>query len=174
VQDGVSEWPSLARHRVPWRLSRSVIYSVGPAGAQFARIAEYALAPRWWTCCGLSGTERPDLSVAADQRRAAAKRIDRRLRVLVPAKSTTFRDELVNNRHRGRCGMRPPGGLSRPQVSQRIGAGRRWRPAHGTTGRQGILPERLCCLAWAVACGVYSPITLAAAWKASSASPGVS
>jgi hypothetical protein len=28
---------------VPWRLSRSVIDSLGPAGAEFARIAEYAL-----------------------------------------------------------------------------------------------------------------------------------
>ena len=32
----------------------------------------------------LSGTERPDLSVAADTRRAAAKRIGRRLGALVP------------------------------------------------------------------------------------------
>ena len=41
-------------------------------------------------------------------------------------------------------------------------------------GQLGILPERLRCLAWAVACAVYPPVTLSAAWKASSASPGVS
>ena len=32
--------------------------------------------------------------------------------------STTFRDKLVNNRRGGRCGMRPPEGISRPRVSQ--------------------------------------------------------
>ena len=36
MQDAVSEWPTAARCRVPWRLSRSVIDSVGLVGAEFA------------------------------------------------------------------------------------------------------------------------------------------
>ena len=37
MQDAVSEWPTAARCRVPWRLSRSVIDSVWLVGAEFAQ-----------------------------------------------------------------------------------------------------------------------------------------
>jgi len=42
MQDAVSEWPTGGQTSVPWRLSRSLIDSVGPVGAEFARNAEYA------------------------------------------------------------------------------------------------------------------------------------
>jgi hypothetical protein len=41
MQDAVSEWLAAARHRFLVGYARSVIDSVGPAGAEFARIAEY-------------------------------------------------------------------------------------------------------------------------------------
>ena len=43
MQDAVSEWLAAARHRFLVGYARSVIDSVGPAGAEFARIAESAL-----------------------------------------------------------------------------------------------------------------------------------
>lgn len=40
MQAAVSEWPDGGQTSVPWWLSRSVIDSVGLAGAEFARFAE--------------------------------------------------------------------------------------------------------------------------------------
>ena len=45
MRDAVTEWPTAARRRVPWRLSRSVIDSVGPAVAEFARNADFVRLP---------------------------------------------------------------------------------------------------------------------------------
>jgi hypothetical protein len=39
MQDAVSEWLATARHRFLVGYARSVIDSIGPAGAEFARIA---------------------------------------------------------------------------------------------------------------------------------------
>jgi hypothetical protein len=40
VHDAVSEWAAGGQTSLPWRLSRSVIASVGLAGAEFARITD--------------------------------------------------------------------------------------------------------------------------------------
>jgi len=57
TQDAVSEWPAAGRRRVPWRLSRSVIDSVGPPPAGFAP-AEYAPAAAAYLRCW-QGAEMP-------------------------------------------------------------------------------------------------------------------
>jgi hypothetical protein len=52
MRDAVSEWLAAARHRFLVGYARSVIDSVGPAGAEFARIAEYLLFPAWLSALG--------------------------------------------------------------------------------------------------------------------------
>jgi len=42
MQDAVSEWLAAARHRFLVGYPRSVIDSAGPAGVEFARIADFA------------------------------------------------------------------------------------------------------------------------------------
>jgi hypothetical protein len=47
MQDAVSEWLAAARHRFLVGYARSVIDSVGPAGAEFARIADSERVQYW-------------------------------------------------------------------------------------------------------------------------------
>jgi hypothetical protein len=54
MPDPVSEWLAAARHRFLVGYPRSVIDSVGPAGAEFVRIADYfqfATLACYLTCC---------------------------------------------------------------------------------------------------------------------------
>src|SRR5260370_39554986 len=51
---------------VPWRLSRSVIDSVGPAGAEFARNADYFPGPQAGVWPARGGLREPSPAAVAD------------------------------------------------------------------------------------------------------------